>query len=238
MNFFKKIRMIVLCSLLSTAAYAGAVEEKINKHINTIFGMGEVVDSVSRTDYSGLYEVVMNNGEIIYTDEKTSFIIQGNIVDTRTRKDITKNRMIQISQEPIDFSKLPLEKAMKEVRGNGERVLVTFEDPNCMYCKQFLKEFADVDNVTLYTFIYPILGEDSQKKSRDIWCAEDRLKSWKDWMYKDIAPESANCNISELGKNYDLGMSLKIRSVPTLFFADGSRLSGFIPANIVENGLK
>lgn len=211
-----------------------ASEEAVRKGVETFIG-APAVESVTRTSYNGLYEVVLKSGEIVYTDEKAGFIIDGRVIDTRTRRDVTQARLNQLSA--VDFSSLPLDQAVKQVKGNGKRVIATFEDPNCGYCKRLAKELAQMSDVTIYTFLYPILSQDSTAKSRSIWCSKDRAKSWNDWILAGKAPSSEECNASVIDRNVELGQKLRINGTPTIFLADGTRIGGFVPMAELEKAL-
>lgn len=132
------------------------------------------------------------------------------------------------------FSGLPLELALKQVRGNGKRLFATFEDPNCSYCKRLARDVSGMTDVTIYTFIYPVLSADSREKARAIWCAGDREKVWINWMVNDTAPPAASCDAGAIDQVVALGKRLKIRGTPTIFLADGERISGAIPGMALE----
>ncbi|MCE1172862.1 MAG: DsbC family protein, partial [Azovibrio sp.] len=178
---YKKLLTLALAA--SFALPVLAQEASVKKAVESKLGVS--VTSVSKSGYLGLYEVYFD-GQIIYTDEKVSAIVAGNLIDTKTMTSVTEERMKKLNA--IKFSDLPLNQAIKQVKGNGKRVLATFEDPNCGYCKRLAKDLSKLDNVTIYTFLYPILSEDSIKKSRQIWCAADKAKAWNDWMVDGKAP--------------------------------------------------
>ncbi len=228
------LRPAALVMALAAAGLAQASEEAVRKGMEAFIG-APVVDSVSRTPYGNLYEVVLKNGELIYTDAKAGFIIDGRIIDTKTRQDVTRERLNKLSA--IDFGSLPLEQAIKQVRGDGKRVLVSFEDPNCGYCKRLGKDLAQMDNVTIYTFLYPILSPDSTEKSRNIWCAKDQAKAWNDWIVDGKTPPAAKCDSSVVDRNVALGQQLRINGTPTMFLVDGSRIGGYVPAAELERAL-
>jgi len=197
--------------------------------------LGVKVESVARAGYLGLYEVFAD-GNIVYTDDKVTAIIVGPLIDGKTMKNVTEERMRKLTA--IKFSDLPLERAIKQVRGDGHRVLATFEDPNCGYCKRLAKEMQKLDNVTIYTFLYPILSEDSVRKSRQIWCAADRAHTWNDWMMDGKTPPAKeDCDTSAVSKNQEYGRKLNISGTPTIFFADGERIPGAIPLTRIEQKL-
>jgi thiol:disulfide interchange protein DsbC len=198
--------------------------------------LGAKVESVTKSGYLGLYEVYME-GNIFYTDEKmTAFIAGGQLIDAKTMKNTTEERMRKLTA--IKFSELPLERAIKQVRGNGKRVMATFEDPNCGYCKRLAKDLLKLENATVYTFLLPILSEDSLKKSRQIWCSSDRAKAWNDWMVDGKTPAGKeDCDTSAVDKNREFASKLKITGTPTIFFADGERVPGAMPIDRIEQKL-
>lgn len=233
----KKLVSAVILSISACSAFAQVDTQNIKQGVESFIGTSGVVETVTRTPYGNLYEIVLKNGELVYTDEKVSFLIDGRIIDTQTRVDITQARLKQMST--IDFSTLPLNQAIKQVRGSGKRVLVTFEDPNCGYCKRLAKELKKLPDVTIYTFLYPILGEDSVVKSRALACAADSTKAWLDWMQDGKAPPSApaQCDSSVIERNIALGRQLRISGVPVIFLADGTRMGGYVPAAELEKAL-
>lgn len=197
--------------------------------------LGAKVESVTKSGYLGLYEVFAD-GNIVYTDEKGTAFIVGPLIDGKTMKNVTEERMKKLTA--IRFGDLPLERAIKQVRGDGKRLLATFEDPNCGYCKRLAKELQKLDNVTIYTFLLPILSEDSVRKSKQIWCSADRAGAWTDWMVDGKAPSGReDCDTSAVAKNQEFGRKLNISGTPTIFFANGERIPGAIPLARIEQKL-
>ena len=182
----------------------------------------------------GLYEVRIGN-DVFYSNATGDYLIQGELIDTKAQRNLTEDRINQLTA--IDFKQLPLEDSIKIVRGNGERQIAVFEDPNCGYCKRFERDLQNVDNVTIHMFLYPILSRDSVEKSRNIWCAKDQNQAWHDYMLKDKAPAAASCDIDAIQRNLALGRKHKITGTPTLIFADNTRVPGAIPATEVEKYL-
>ena len=227
----KKLLPLALAAALSLPAIAD--EASVKKAIET--KLGAKVTSVTRSPYLGLYEVYAD-GQILYTDEKISALIAGTLIDGKTMRNVTAERMQKLTA--IKFSDLPIEFAVKQVRGDGKRVMATFEDPNCGYCKKLAKDIAKLDNVTIYTFLYPILSPDSLDKSNQIWCSPDKAKSWNDWM-QDNKPPSAkgDCDTSAVQKTVELGRKLAINGTPTIFFTDGERIPGAVPIAQIEQKL-
>ena len=176
----KKILPLALLAVLSVPASAD--EASVRKAIEG--KLGSKVTSVSKSPYLGLYEVYID-GQILYTDEKLTAILAGTMIDGKTMKNVTAERMQKLTA--IKFSELPLEFAVKQVRGDGSRVLASFEDPNCGFCKKLAKEMSQLENVTIYTFLYPILSSNSLEKSNQIWCSTDKAKAWNDWMQEGRA---------------------------------------------------
>lgn len=232
--FQKPIRLALMASLPLIVGAAHADADAVKQGMEAYVG-APVVESVTVVPYGGLYEVLLKSGELVYTDERVGFIIDGRIIDTATRRDVTQARLTQLSA--IDVGALPLERAIKQVKGTGERVLVTFEDPNCGYCKRLGKELASIDDVTIYTFLYPILGEDSTRKSRNIWCAQDQAKAWNEWILESKTPAVAECDSSVVDANVKLGGALRINGTPTMFLANGQRIGGYVPADQLQQAL-
>ena len=220
-----------LAILLLTTGAARADEASVRKAVEA--WMGGKVDGVKKTSLLGLYEIQSGN-EIYYTDEKVSLIIDGSIIDTRTRTNLTQERLNKLTA--IKFSDLPLELAVKTVRGDGKRVIATFEDPNCGYCKKLAKEMQGMSNVTVYTFLLPILSRDSAEKSRAVWCAADRSKAWGDLMVNNSMPAPGTCD-APIEKVLALAQKYNIRGTPTIILSNGERIPGAIPVAQLEQKL-
>jgi len=228
---YKKLIPFVLAAFVSLPTLAD--EASVKKAVEA--KIGGPVTSVTKTTYLGLYEVYAD-GQVLYTDEKVSALLIGSLIDGKTMKNVTTERMQKLTA--IKFSDLPLAQAVKQVRGDGKRVFATFEDPNCGYCKKMAKEIAKLDNVTIYTFLYPILSPDSLEKSNQIWCASDRVKAWNDWMVDGKAPAGkGDCDTTAIKTTLETGRKLAINGTPTIFFADGERVPGAIPQTRIEQKL-
>jgi len=233
MSFFKCLLGMVL---VAGAASASAQEAAIRKNLAERLPQLQSIDEVSKTPVNGLYEIRVNGTDILYTDAEGNYLIQGNLIDTRARRNLTEERIEKLSA--IAFDSLPVKDAFTIVRGNGKRKLAVFEDPNCGYCKRFERDLQKVDNVTIHMFLYPILGPDSLEKSKKIWCAKDPGKAWQDQMVRDQPPTgAAACDVTVLTRNVEFGRKHKINGTPTLFFVDGSRVPGAISAAQVEKFL-
>ncbi|KQT41677.1 MULTISPECIES: DsbC family protein [unclassified Methylophilus] len=233
----------VSLSVLLSVGLLGAVtsvadEASVKKAIEAAYPKIKV-DSVTKTNYAGLYEIFMG-GQIIYTDEKFSFLIaEGRLVDPKTKKDITGDRLDELTK--IDFNSLPLDQAIKVVKGNGSRKLVVFSDVDCPFCKRLEQnELTKINDVTIYTFLYPIeqLHPDAANKSRSIWCASNRVKAWQEWIFNNKLPSStAKCEVP-LEKVGELAHKIGVNSTPTMFFENGKRMLGAQPSDEIEKALQ
>ena len=231
----KRLVVLVLLgpvlALAQTAGPAGKLttEAIIKNTLESRLG-GAKIDGVTKTPYLGLYEVRLDS-EILYTDEKMNYIFSGNIIDAKSMQSITEKRLRELTA--IKWENLPLDAAVKTVRGNGKRTLAVFSDPNCPYCKRFEKDLAKVDDITIYTFLYPILSQDSNEKSKAVWCSADKSKAWNDLMLNGTVPVLARCG-TPIEKNLELGRKYRVSGTPTLVFANGERVPGAIPAEQIE----
>ena len=227
-------RLHTLCLTLLiglSAAVASAQEATIRKNLAERLPTLPKIDEISKTPMNGLFEVRIGT-DVVYTDAEGNFLIQGTLIDTRQKRNLTEERMEKLLAVPFD--QMPLKTAFTQVRGNGKRKLVVFADPNCGYCKRFEKDLQKLENVTIHHVLYPILGDDSVTKSRHIWCARDKAKTWNDWMIGGTVPPSAQCNTAAIDANVEFGKKHRITGTPTLFFADGSRVPGAVPMAQVE----
>ena len=224
-----------LLSALSGLAMAQGEEAQIRKNLKERMPQIQPIDEVRRTPMPGLFELRVDGSDIYYTDATGQFLLQGQLIDTRTQRNLTEERIQKITA--IDFKTLPIKDAITLVKGNGERKIAVFEDPNCGYCKRFEKELAKVDNLTIYLFLYPILGKDSVDKAKAIWCAKDPAKTWQDWMLREQTPPAVQCDTSALKRNVEWGQKAKISGTPTTLFVDGTRLPGAVDTAQLEKWL-
>jgi thiol:disulfide interchange protein DsbC len=231
----KPIKTLVFTLLAALSLGALAQEAAIRKNLAERLPNLPKIDEVSKTPMPGLYEVRVNQSEIFYTDEKGDFLIQGSLIDTQARTDLTEQRVEKLTA--IAYKDLPLKDAFTIVRGNGKRKMAVFEDPNCGYCKRFERDLAKIDNVTVHVFLYPILSADSSEKSRNIWCAKDKSKAFLDWMVRDVTPPAATCDAAAVARNVEFGKKARITGTPTLIFADGTRVPGAIDSARIEKFL-
>jgi thiol:disulfide interchange protein DsbC len=230
-----KSKLAVLLATGLIASCVGAetpVETNIKKALEPRLG-GAKIESVKETPYAGLYEVRVA-GDILYTDKKGEYLVIGHVYDAKTSQDLTRARIDDINK--VKFSDLPFDHAIKQVKGNGKRVIAVFEDPNCGYCKRLRQTtLKEMDNVTIYTFLYNILSEDSFVKSKNIWCASDRAKAWDDWMINGKAAPAAPADCKTPNEEVlALGQKLHIQGTPAIFFTDGSRIPGAVDQKTLE----
>ena len=229
------LNSLLACTVALACGLAVAQEAQIRKNIAERLPQLKGLEEVSKTAVPGIYELRMNGSEIFYTDAQANYLIEGSIIDIRAKRNLTEERVAKLTA--VKFDDLPLKDAFTIVRGNGKRKVAVFEDPNCGYCKRFERDLQKIDNVTIYMFLYPILGADSVDKSKAIWCAKDPAKAWQDWMVRDQPASAANCDAAALTRNTEFGRTYKITGTPTLFFIDGTRVPGAVDAAQVEKML-
>jgi thiol:disulfide interchange protein DsbC len=231
----RRVGLALLALALSAACLAQ--EAVIRKNIAQRFPDLKGIDEVSKAPIAGLYEIRVNGSEIYYTDAQGDYLVVGNVYDARQRRNLTEERVDKLTA--VKFDSLPFKDAFTIVRGNGERKLAVFEDPNCGYCKRFERDLQTINNVTVYLFLYPILGPDSVEKSKAIWCAKDRAQVWQDLMVREKSIPGAvqMCDTNAVTRNVELGRVHKLNGTPTLIFVDGTRMPGAIDAKQIEKRL-
>jgi len=214
-----------------------ANEAQIRKALEPKLG-GAKIEAVQKAPVQGLWEVSIRTERglrLLYTDAGGNYVIDGNIHDLRTNRDLTEERLRKLNA--IKFESLPLDMAVKIQRGSGKRVLAMFSDPYCPACRQFERALAQVDDVTIYVFMYPVIRPENADHSRAVWCSADRAKAWLELAAaaQPKVPEAgANC-ANPVDKLVDYGHKLGVNSTPTLFLANGERLSGGLkPADLKE----
>ena len=233
MKFVKSIIALSLAACALSAAFAqdAAIRKNLAERLPNL----PKIDEISKTPMNGLFEIRVNDSDIFYTDAEGNFLIQGNLIDTKSKRNLTEERTEKLNA--VAFDSLPLKDAFAVVRGNGKRKMAVFEDPNCGYCKRFERDLQKVSDVTVYMFLYPILSPDSIDKSKSIWCAKDKGKTWQDVMVRDLPVPKATCDTVAIDRNLDFGRKHKITGTPTIFFADGSRVPGAINTQQIEKFL-
>jgi len=230
----KKLAILTLPFLLffTVLSSAHAGEKEIRQSLQNKFpGIGKL-DHIVMTPYAGLYEIVVD-GQLLYTDAKGLYLFDGNVIETKTRRNMSEERRQVLFA--IDFDKLPLDLAVKKVKGNGKRRMAYFTDPNCTFCKRLEKELSKVSDVTLYLFMYPIFPN-SDELVRNVRCASDPVKAWDDLMLHEIAPATASCD-TPTDQVKALGQKLRVNGTPNLIFANGIQSPGYLPAEELEKHL-
>jgi len=225
-----------LAALTLLAGPARADEDDIRKTLTERFANLPKIDEVRPTPMPGIWEVRMGT-ELMYSDAKGTYLLQGVMIDTATRRNLTEERVDKLTA--IDFASLPLKDAIVWKNGNGKRRIAVFADPNCGYCKRLEKDLVNVKDVTVYTFVIPILGGDSPEKSKSIWCAKDNTTVWRNWMVDGNAPARVmgQCDASAIERNSALAKKHRVTGTPAIVFEDGSRAPGAIPAAEIERRL-
>jgi len=226
-----KILCIAVALLVLGTLQARAGEAEIRQVLKAKFPNVRI-DGVQPAPMPGLFEVrfaTQEGPQIIYTDAMANFfVVDGSLVEAKSGRNLTEERLQKLSA--IEFNSLPLDLALKVQRGNGRRVLAMFTDPYCPYCRRLEQSLLQIDDITVYVFMYPVIRPDFADHSRAVWCAPDRVKAWLDLAATDtpkVPQGSANC-ANPVDKVLDLGRSLRVRGTPTLFFANGERASGMM----------
>lgn len=235
MKFFKTVLM---AGCLAIATNVIADNERLRSTLEERMP-GYKIGQINPGPMPGLFEVVVNGINVMYTDKKGELAFFGNMINLKTQENLTKKRSEELAF--VDFSQIPLTQAIVKVKGDGSRKLVVFSDPDCPYCKQLEKELAFLDNVTIYTMLYPLeeLHPDARKKSAAVWCAADRAKAWDDLMLygKEPAAATDECKtpLDEISK---LAQRLSITGTPGLVFANGKLVPGALKTEQIEELLK
>jgi thiol:disulfide interchange protein DsbC len=224
---------VALLATLGAAGPAAADEAAIRKNLAERLPGFPKIDEVTKTSIPGLYEIRIGT-DVLYTDEQGDHVIQGQIVETKTRTNLTEARIDKLTA--IDFDALPTKDAIVIKQGSGARRLAVFVDPNCGYCKRFERDLVGLRDITIYAYLYPILGPDSTVKSRDIWCSKEPAKTWRAWMIDGVAPPKSvgACDAGAIERNVALGQKHRVTGTPGLVFEDGTRKPGAMPAAQVE----
>lgn len=222
--------------LASSWANAGLVEDEIVRNVTPLLN-NMPVEKVVQSQHAGLYEILTPRG-LFYTDKVGSFVIfNAVLVDSKTKVNLTDRRVDELIN--FNFSDFPLKDAIKTVKGDGSRIMVTFEDPNCGYCKKLSGEIDKLDNVTVYTFLMPILSPDSTAKAKAVWCSADRSKAWTDLMSKNVMPVqvTSSCD-TPIERNLALGRRLHVAGTPAIYYKSAPKERGFVKAEQIEAKLK
>ncbi|MFT7721707.1 MAG: DsbC family protein [Roseateles sp.] len=230
-------RSLILSALLAASLPALANEAAIRKAIAERMPNAPKIDEVRPSAMPGLWEVRFGN-ELRYTDPTGSFFIEGELIDLKARRNLTAERVAQINR--VDFATLPFKDALVWKSGSGKRRIAVFADPNCGYCKRFEAALQEMKDVTVYTFMIPILGGDSPDKARGIWCAKDRTGAWLGWMLKGEQPPkaAASCDDAAIERNLALSRRIHVNGTPAILLEDGNRIPGAVGPVELERRLQ
>lgn len=226
---------VVLPLLLLVASSAYANEASVLARLQKNHPQLGKIEQVHKAPVPGLYEVVALD-HLFYTDEGANYLIDGQIYDLKNMRNLTEAR--ERTLFAVDFDKLPLDMALKEVKGNGKRRMLVFTDPNCAFCKRLEGELQNVDNVTIYRLLFPIFPG-SEEKVRDVWCSKDRNAAWQDMMLKGVMPAPATnpgCSYPT-NKAMAWGKKMRVTGTPAMVFADGMLVPGALPSQEIEKAL-
>ena len=235
-HFKNSLAMLVLSVSAMAFAQGQSIESQIQKRLQERIPEIGRIDEVRKTAMPGLFEVRVDGTELFYADAKGDFLIRGELFDTKKRANLTQQRTNALTA--IEWKDLPLKDAFIVRKGKGQQQMAIFEDPNCGFCKRLEKELQALDNVTIHIFLYPVLGPDSLRKSKAIWCAKDKSQSWESWMQQGKEPDAASCDTSAIERNLEFGRKQKITGTPTLIMANGTRIPGYVTHKQIEEALK
>ncbi len=232
MNRITRLAGLALSAILLAAGTAHASEQVVRKALTERFP-GAQISSVKPTPYSGLFEVYLD-GQLVYMDAKGQYVFAGDVIDLKSRRNLTQERLAKL--QAVDWKVFPLNNALKTVKGKGERKLVVFSDVDCPFCRKFEAELEKVDNITVYTFLYPIEGlhPKAVQTSKQIWCAPNRNKAWDDYIKSGSVPGNDGKCANPVDTTVALGNKLGVSGTPTIFFANGVRVPGMVPAAQLE----
>jgi thiol:disulfide interchange protein DsbC len=227
----KAHRFLLFAALLALGSRALADEAVIRRALEPRLGVK--IDGVQPGPVPGLFEVrfrTPDGVQVVYADATGTYVIQGKIFDLRNDRDLTEERLRKLNA--IKFESLPLDLAVKVQRGNGKRVLAMFSDPYCPACRQFERSLAQIDNITVYVFMYPVIRPENADHSRMVWCSQDKAKAWLELAAapKPKLPDASKGCGDPVDKVLKLGRSLAVNSTPTLILANGERLAGGLSA--------
>ncbi len=231
-----RVALAAATLLLSTSLFAQ--EAAIRKNLSERLPKLPKIDEIVKSPVPGLWEVRYGGAEILYSDDKGEHIfVNGALIETQTRTDLTDARIQKLTA--ISFDQLPVKDAFVIKQGSGARKMAVFVDPNCGYCKRFERDLATIKDVTVYTFLIPILGPDSTTKARNVWCSDKQADTWRNWMLDGVAPAAPKgaCDTAAIERNLEFARQYRINGTPAVFFSDGTRKPGALPAKEIEQSL-
>lgn len=229
-NLLSSIFAALSASIMVAVALPVSADPAVKKAFETRYPEIKV-ESVTKSGFGNLWEIYAG-GDVIYTDDKVTFLLVGNLIDVKTRENVTEARMRKLTA--IKFNELPLEQAVKTVIGNGSRRLAVFSDPYCGYCKRFEPDILGLKDVTIYTYLYPIIRPESVPVSKKVWCSKDRVKAWQDLMLRSVDPTAPPTCDNPIDQVVELGRRLRVTGTPTTFFEDGERIAGALTRDMID----
>jgi thiol:disulfide interchange protein DsbC len=237
LNRHRLLAALLAVPLLALSLPALANEAAIRKAVAERMPNAPKIDEVRPSPMPGLWEIRIGN-EIRYTDATGSYLIEGELIDLKAKKNLTEERVTQLNR--VDFAALPFKDALMWKNGSGKRRIAVFADPNCGYCKRFEKALQEMKDVTVYTFLIPILGGDSPEKTRAIWCSKDGANTWLAWMLKGEQPPkpAGNCDETAIERNLALSRKIHVNGTPAILLEDGNRIPGAVGAVELEKRLQ
>ncbi|WP_168405794.1 DsbC family protein [Acinetobacter indicus] len=228
---FKHAFLLAALAMSSTLALANVDTVKANlkqQHPNLD------IQNIQATEMRGIYSGSMQ-GQVVYLNEDAKHILAGSMIRLSDQQNLTKALLVQ--QNSIDWKKLPLQDALKTVRGTGKRQLAIFSDPNCPYCKQLEVELKKLNDVTIYTFILPLKAQ-SVRPSQQVYCEANPAQAWEDLIAKGLSPRTSQPCANPIQRNLKLAQSLGLNGTPAIIFSNGFKVMGAYPAAQIEQIFK
>ena len=232
MHKFKLVISLLFASLLmNTSAYADAETEKmLSGKIKEVLGKDAVVNSVTQTPVQSLYEIVFNNGKVVYMSEDGRYVFEGDLMDLAERQNLTENRRIAARGET--FENIDVSKLIEYAPEKTEHVLYVYTDIDCGYCRKFHNQMKQLNDngiaVRYLAFPRAGLGSPAYEAAESAWCSDDKKSALTAAKAgKSIPP--AVCD-DRVAAQYELGKSMGVRGTPSVFLADGKEMGGYIPA--------
>lgn len=226
------LAILLLCL---AGLHAHAQEDVIRKNLRDRLSDFPQIDEILKTPVPGIFEVRINNSQIVYVDEKANFLFEGILLNTQNKENLTATRIAKITA--IEFKDLPFKDSFVIKKGTGKRKFAVFVDPNCGYCKQFEQDIQKMTDISMHVFLYPVLGADSGEKSSRIWCSKDKVASYEAYMNSRKPSDSAKCNTDSIDRNIIFGKKYNITGTPTIIFANGERVPGAMGVKKLEERL-
>ena len=228
----KRFLISACIAAASAAGFAHADEAAVRQALGKRFPSMKI-ESIGKSTVPGFFEVFTGTGEIIYVDDKGSYMFAGTLIDIGRGVNLTDERMSKLTF--VKFADLPMASSFKIVRGKGTRRVAYFADPNCGYCKKLEQDLIKLDDITIHVFPIPILSADSVDKAKSIWCSKDKGKAWLDWMLNGVPPTGGtSCDTAAIDKALDFARQKGVSGTPTLFFPNDQRVVGVVPVAQLE----